>query len=76
MFLTVCPNRPVTNVIKLFFCEFLLKKGLYTCPIEVAGKFSFENKLLENSIYGHQIYNNMDNEKLEEFIVKRLNLLK
>ena len=56
----------------IFFSEKLALDGLHNCTEEIADKFSFENIYNENSIYGHQIYNSIGLDKLDEFIRNKI----
>jgi hypothetical protein len=60
----------------LFICDSLLKEGLHNCTFEVADDFSCENIFNHNSIYGHQIYNSISNDELEQHLKEKLDIMK
>ena len=70
---SICKKYKNSNKAEdIFFSEKLSLDGLHNCTEEIADKFSFENIYNENSIYGHQIYNSIGLEKLDEFIRKNI----
>ena len=60
----------------LFICNSLFKEGLHNCSLEIANSFSCENIFNPESIYGHQIYNNIDIDTLEKHIKNKLEKMK
>jgi len=56
----------------VYFAELLYENNLLNCTNDIADSFSFENIFLENSIYGHQIYNSISLDKLDSFVFKKL----
>ena len=58
----------------LFFAELLYEERMNNCPVDIAGRFSFENIFNDNSVYGHQIYKSIDIDKLDDFIYRKLNI--
>lgn len=59
----------------LFFSYFLHQENLNNCNNMIADMFSFENIFIDNSIYGHQIYNTVKLEDLDNFIYNKLIIL-
>jgi hypothetical protein len=56
----------------VFFSELLFENNLLNCTNEIADMFSFENIFNNNSIYGHQIYNSISLDNLDNFIKQKL----
>ena len=59
----------------IFFAELLYEEGFLNCSDKIADKFSFENIYCEHSVYAHQIYNSVSLADLDNFIIRKLNLM-
>lgn len=59
----------------LFFSYFLHQENLDNCTDIIADMFSFENIFIDKSIYGHQIYNSIKLDELDNYIYNKLILL-
>ena len=57
----------------MYFSKYLhLENRLINNP-DLCNEFSIENIFYEDSIFGHQIYQSISLDQLENFIIKRLN---